>query len=142
MSSLLWDFFLQISCNYMAWSGSHTEGVRKVVQYFSRKRITFLTYKMTSIFLQNICKWNWGPSSCHSANIEARLVQRKVSFILDASHQGKEQTPIKRPNHTPNKWTMAFLQPERGGLRRKTARAALIVIFKLVIGFISITLIV
>ena len=66
---------------------------------------------------------------------------RKDALIMKASNLGRWWLLSKDQILLPNKWTMAFTARERG-LHGKTAQSALIVILKLVIGFISITLIV
>ena len=60
------------------------------------------------------CYWKWGPGACHSkANTrEARLVEKKVCFILEAGNRGgggggrrasHVQRPTPRPRQTVDK---------------------------------------
>ena len=102
MSSLALGFFSQDFLQIIWPEVGVIQRGKESSSVFSEKRITFLTYKITSIFLQNICNWNCDPGACHSqANIEARLAQRKVGFTLDASNQGEGQTSILRLNPPP-----------------------------------------
>ena len=73
---------------------------------------------------------------CSKANKEARLVERKVYFVLDAGNGGGEwdmggllskgQLPT-----TDNQWARAFIDGRRG-LYVETAQSTLTVILKLV----------
>ena len=48
------------------------------------------------------CNRKWGPAARRSkANKEARLVERRVCFVLDASNRdwGGGRTPVQRPKH-------------------------------------------
>ena len=98
---------------------------------------------------ENYCNPKWGSSCSHSeANKESRLVERKVSFVSEAGNLGwekggllsKGQLPTPTPN---NQWARAFIGEWRG-LQAETAQSVLTVIFKLVIWWklISIVLIV
>ena len=79
------------------------------------------------------CNQKSGPAVHYSkANKEARLVEKKVCFILDASKHGavdfcqKDDLP---PPTTDNQWTRAFIDQGRG-LHTETAQPALTVILK------------
>ena len=97
------------------------------------------------------CKWDLG--ACHSKAVkEARLVERKVCFISDASNWGLEGRgadfyPKDNPPHSPHptrnphphlapttdsQWVRA-LYIEGGGLHAETAQSPLITTLKLVI---------
>ena len=78
-----------------------------------------------------------GPAACCSkVNKQARLVERKVCFISDASNWGsaREQTSVQRQLATCG--ARAFID-WRKGLHVDPAQSALIVIFKLVVGSLT-----
>ena len=65
-------------------------------------------------------------------------MERKVCFLLDVSNQRRRQTPVQGPIPSPllpttSSWAGAFIGRGRG-LHAETARSALTVILKLVIG--------
>ena len=83
-------------------------------------------------------------AACHSkANKKARLVERKVCFISDASNCGRGGGGNQRPTPSvpppTSKGVRAFIDRVGGtGLLAETAQSSLTVIFKLVIrGLIS-----
>ena len=81
------------------------------------------------------CNRKWGPAVRRSkANKEARLVERKVCFILDASNRRGGRTSVQRA--TPHHWRSVgkSFYRWREGLHVETAQSALTVILKLVIG--------
>ena len=92
-----------------------------------------------------------GPAArCSKGNEEARLVERKVCFISDASiwcGEGGRHLSKGRLRHTPPHSRQAegesFYQHSGGQLHVETAQSSLTVIFKLVLsGLTSIILIV
>ena len=87
----------------------------------------------------NVIK-RWGLASRHSkANKEARLVERKVCFTLDASSQAS-CPKAKSPHWQHNQWARAFVDRRRE-LRAEIAQLALTIIMTLVIsGLICIIL--
>ena len=93
----------------------------------------------------------WGTAACPSkANTQARLVERKVCFISDASiwcGEGGRHLSKGRLRHTPPHSRQAegesFYQHSGGQLHVETVQSSLTVIFKLVLsGLTSIILIV
>ena len=86
---------------------------------------------------KHICYWKWGLPPCHlKANTwEARLVERKVCSVLDASSCGeggllsKGRLPPSHPHD--NQWARAFIGWGRG-LHAETTQSALTLILKLV----------
>ena len=86
---------------------------------------------MYSLVFGYYCNQKWGPAARSSkANKEARLVERKVCFILDASNRGGggggggRQMPVQRPTSPPSPATptirgKALLQTEGGGYMQK-----------------------
>ena len=85
-------------------------------------------------------KWNL-PAHRSKANEEARLVEKKVCFISEASNQGWGQTPVVQSQtyFTDNQWARAFKGAFQGwiggrrGLYAETALSALTVILNSVI---------
>ena len=80
------------------------------------------------------CHRKWDPATrCSKATEEARLVERKVCFILDAGNLGRG-TPVQKP--TPPNWqsgARAFIDGGRG-LHAGPAQAALAGFLSLSIG--------
>ena len=90
--------------------------------------------------LAEYCNQKWGLAARRpKGNKKARLVERKVCFILDAGNWGWGQwTPVQRPTPPPSPscdtlGVRAFIGEGRG-LHAERAQAALTVILKLVIG--------
>ena len=79
----------------------------------------------------NVIK-RWGLASRHSkANKEAKLVERKVCFTLDASNQAS-CPKAKSPHWQHNQWARVFVDRRRE-LRAEIAQSALTIIMTLVI---------
>ena len=92
------------------------------------------------------CNRKWGPAAHRSkANREARLVERKVCFILDASNWGGEIDLCPKADSLPaprQSGGKSFYR-QREGLHAERAQSALTVFLKLVIsGLTSVILIV
>ena len=92
-----------------------------------------------SILPPYICQCNrkWGlPAHRSKANKEARLVERKVCFILDVGNWvGGGQTPVQRltPPNPDDHGARGFIGRRRGP-HAETAQSALTVTLKLVMG--------
>ena len=84
----------------------------------------------------------WG-SICSKTNEEARLVERKVCFILITGNPGwagKWGISVQKLSTSHNQWARTFIVGGRE-LPAETAQSALTIILKLVIGdLISITM--
>ena len=82
------------------------------------------------------CYRKWGPAPhCSKANKEARLAERKVCFILEASNGGRGRADSCPKAHWPptdSQGARAFTDGGRG-LRAETAQSALTLILKLVL---------
>ena len=88
--------------------------------------------------MSSIVTKSWGlAAQCSKASEHARLVERKVCFISDASNCGGGQTSVQRPDtpprhtHTNKQGIRNFIDRERG-LHAETAQSALTFILKLV----------
>ena len=79
-------------------------------------------------------KWDLA-AHCSKANREASLVERKISFSLDAGNQREKQMLVQRPTlpSSNNQWARAFIERGRG-LHAEIAQSAQTVSLKLVIG--------
>ena len=78
-----------------------------------------------SLYIPSKYYQKWGPAAHHSkANTEARLVERKASFISGAGNRAGEggQRPVQRPTPQPPTPTISgqeLLQMEGGGYLQK-----------------------
>ena len=92
---------------------------------------------MFQLISKSYCNHKWGPAAHHSKAIkEARLVERKACFILDAGNQGWGVGEVGllskgRLPPTDYQWRSTFRDGERG-LHVETAQSALRIILKLV----------
>ena len=77
----------------------------------------------------------WGPI-CSKTSEEARLVERRVCFILitcNPGWAGKQGISVQRLSTSHNQWARTFIVGGREPLA-ETAQSALTIILKLVIG--------